>query len=50
MHVFLPTLSALAVSAIYCAWAAYHQGQMRRQRQLHQRVAFMLWVMANEGS
>jgi hypothetical protein len=50
MNVLLPSLSALAVSAIYCAWAAYHQDQLRRQRlALRERVAYMLWVMAHQA-
>jgi hypothetical protein len=36
----------LAVSAIYCLWFHYRVGQLRRERTLRQRVAYMLWVIA----
>ena len=38
---------ALAVSAIYCIWNAYLRFHMTTERTLRERVAFMLWVMAN---
>jgi len=38
---------ALAVSAIYCIWNAYLRFRLTEQQTLRQRVAFMLWVMAN---
>jgi hypothetical protein len=44
-------VSALAVSAIFCLWQIYRrQEQARRQRQLRQRVAFLLWEMANRAA
>jgi hypothetical protein len=45
MNLILANLAALAVAGIYYAWRAY--AQTRKQRQLRERVAYMLWVMAN---
>jgi hypothetical protein len=38
----------LMVSALYCLWAQYRQAQVRKDRRLRERVAFLLWVMATE--
>ena len=47
MSAMLPSVSTLAISVIYCLWQAYQrQERKRRQRQLRERVAYMLWVMA----
>jgi hypothetical protein len=40
------TIPTLAVSAIFCIWNAYQLCLGQRNRILHQRVAYMLWVMA----
>lgn len=40
-------LSALAVASLFYCWRAYHTDQLRRGRTLRQRVAYMLWVVAN---
>jgi hypothetical protein len=45
MSVSFPTLM---VSVIYCLWSAYRLSRLRRLRVLRERVAFMLWVMAQE--
>jgi hypothetical protein len=46
----LPVIQALpilAVSAIYCLWHTHCRWELqRRERQLRQRVAYLLWVMA----
>jgi hypothetical protein len=39
-------LSALAVSVIYYAWRDGYVAQLRRQRVLRERVAYMLWTAA----
>jgi hypothetical protein len=47
----VPSISALAVSAIFCLWQAYaryHDGA--RERVLRERVAFMLWEAARRLS
>jgi hypothetical protein len=47
MHPFLGNIAALAVAVIFYAWRAYNdQLQSRKQRLLRERVAQMLWVMA----
>jgi hypothetical protein len=44
LFVAAPTL---AVSAIYCLWSAYLRHQVRcRRRALCERLAYMLWVVA----
>jgi hypothetical protein len=43
------SLPVLAVSAIYCLWHTYCGWELRRrERELRQRVAYMLWVMAEK--
>ena len=46
MRALLPSMSTLAVSMIYCAWQAYRRSRLRHERVLRERVAYMLWVMA----
>jgi hypothetical protein len=54
MNPLVPGLSTLAVAAIYCIWCSYQQflvrqtDDLRQRTVLHQRVAWMLWVMATE--
>jgi len=43
----LTSTAALAVSAIFCLYQHYRQAISRRQRQLRERVAYMLWTAAN---
>jgi hypothetical protein len=49
MYAVLTTLPTLAVSAVYCLWNVYRLAQYQRDRKLRERVAFMLWVAANEA-
>jgi hypothetical protein len=49
MHPILCSTPTLALSAIYCLYRAYLHAHLRRRRLLHQRVAYMLWVMAAAG-
>jgi hypothetical protein len=46
MQPLLFTLPTLAVSTIYCLWAAYLRQQSQRRRVLRDRVAYLLWVVA----
>jgi hypothetical protein len=39
-------MAALAVAIIFYVYRAHLQVRLRRQRVLHVRVAYMLWVMA----
>jgi len=47
----MPTIAcnvaALAVASIFYTWRAYRLAQLHRHRTLRERVAYMLWVMAN---
>ena len=48
---FQPLVTAmptLAVAAVYCCWTLYLAVLKQRDRRLRERVAFMLWTMANE--
>lgn len=42
-------ISALAVASIFYSWRIYYGECLKRQRQLRERVAYMLWVMANQA-
>ena len=42
----LHSTATLAVSIIFCLWQSYRQATSRRQRQLRERVAYMLWMAA----
>jgi hypothetical protein len=46
MQPLFVTAPTLAVSAIYCLWSAYLRHQQRRRRVLCDRVAYLLWVVA----
>jgi hypothetical protein len=48
MQVLSGSLATLVVASIYYAWRAYHARREQR-RILHERVAFMLWVLAHES-
>ncbi len=37
----------MSVAMLYSTWRTYHVRIIERQRQLRERVAYMLWVMAN---
>jgi hypothetical protein len=47
MQLFVFTYPTLAVSAIYCIWQAYRRVLALRERVLRERVAYMLWVLAD---
>jgi hypothetical protein len=42
-------VAALTVTAIYYIWRAYLNARLRKERQLRERVAYMLWVMADRA-
>jgi hypothetical protein len=44
----LATLPTIAVSTIFVTWNACRRDRVRRERLLHERVAYMLWVAANQ--
>jgi hypothetical protein len=47
----LTAIPAITVSTIFIAWSACRRERERerRDRLLRERVAYMLWVMANEN-
>jgi hypothetical protein len=46
MHLLSLSAPTLAVTFIYCIWQRYALFQFDRERSLRERVAYMLWVMA----
>jgi hypothetical protein len=47
MQPLFVTLPTLAVSAIYCLWSAHLRHELRRRRRvLCDRLAYLLWVVA----
>ena len=49
MNVVAYAASALSVAIIFYGWRAYHQRMTGQQKQLRERVTYMLWVMANSA-
>ena len=47
MEMLSCNVAALAVALLYYIWRAYHHTRLARQRVLRQRVAYMLWVIAD---
>jgi hypothetical protein len=50
MQAILSSVPTLAVSAIYCVWHLYGEQIQRRKRILRERVAYMLWTLANRAA
>jgi hypothetical protein len=48
MQPIVTNMAALAVATLFYLWRAHHQTRLRRQRVLRERVAYMLWVMAEQ--
>jgi hypothetical protein len=49
MQPILGNVAALAVALIFYTWRMFNNVQERRKRVLCQRVAYMLWVMAEQA-
>jgi hypothetical protein len=49
MQLLAFTYPTLAVSTIYCIWQAYRRALAQRERVLRERVAYMLWVLAERS-
>jgi hypothetical protein len=47
MSVVVYAASALSVAVLFYSWRSYHEKIEHRQKQLRERVTYMLWVMAN---
>jgi len=47
MPILCCNVAALAVAALYYVWRAYDQARTAKERVLRERVAYMLWVVAD---
>jgi hypothetical protein len=47
MPILCCNVAALTVALIYYMWRSYNHARLARQRVLRERVAHMLWVMAD---
>ena len=50
MQALLCSVPTLAVSAIYCLWHLHGDVLRQRKRILRERVAYMLWTLANRAA
>jgi hypothetical protein len=50
MHTISCSIAALAVASIFYTWRAYTYNLAKRDQTLRERVAYMLWVMANQAA
>ncbi len=48
MQLLCSSMATLAVASIYYAWKAYAAFQLKHKRLLSERIAYMLWVMAEQ--
>jgi hypothetical protein len=46
MHVLYASVATLAVAIIYCLWRTDFEIRIRREQTLRERVAYMLWTVA----
>lgn len=49
MPMFNCAIALAAVTVIYLFWRSYLAAFLQRRRVLRERVAYMLWVMADEA-
>lgn len=49
MEPFIGLCGVFAVSLLFIGYEKYHAWAQQRKRVLRERVAYMLWVMANAG-
>jgi hypothetical protein len=49
MNVVVYSVTALSVAVLFYGWRAYQDTINQRHKQLRERVAYMLWVMANSS-
>jgi hypothetical protein len=49
MQVLSGSVATLAVATIYYVWRAYFSVQLRQQRLLHQRIAYLVWTLASQA-
>ncbi|HEY7158196.1 MAG TPA: hypothetical protein VH575_29860 [Gemmataceae bacterium] len=46
MQALLRSMPTLAIAILYYLWHHHEERQRRRRRVLHERVSYMLWIMA----
>jgi hypothetical protein len=46
MHPIVANVAALAVAALFYLWRSHYETRRQRQRLKRQRVAYLLWVIA----
>ncbi len=46
MYPILANVAALAVAALFYLWRSHYEARRQRQRLQRQRVAYLLWVIA----
>jgi hypothetical protein len=49
MNPIVCQMAAVAVAMLYCSWRRHQDWVDRKQRLLRERVAWMLWVMAQRA-
>ncbi len=49
MNLLWLNVAVLAVAVVYCVYQTHRRVVQRQQRQLRQRVAYMLWVAAERS-
>jgi hypothetical protein len=47
MSVIVCAFAVMSVAIVYSNWRSHHQATENQQKQLRNRVAYLLWVMAN---
>lgn len=47
MDLLVLALATLVITLIYLGWRFYRENQERRQRLIRERVAYLLWVLAD---
>ncbi len=50
MLLILLNSAALVVALLYYTWRTFNEVRGRRDRIVRERVAYMLWVMATQGT
>ncbi len=48
MQPIVTNMAALVVAMLFYLWRAYHQTRRQHQRMRRERVAYMLWIMAEQ--
>jgi hypothetical protein len=48
MQPIVSNMAALTVAMLFYLWRAHYQTRMLRQRKLCERVAFLLWIVAEQ--